>query len=60
MRKWEAKRNTNNTGVDGKTYFKTLSTEKQTSQDDIGSGKSSFESANNAGKARSQILQLDV
>ena len=47
VRKWECKSSTDKTWMYAKTYFETLSTEKQTFQGDTGAGESGCESVNN-------------
>ena len=42
-----------------KTTLRTFFTEKQNFQDDMGAGKSGFESADNVGESRSQQLPFD-
>ena len=59
VRKWGCKHGTNKTWPNGKAYFETLFTEKQTFQDDIGAAKRRFKGANNVGEAMSQRLPFD-
>ena len=51
--KWECKDDADNMWALAKTYFENLFTENQTFQDNMGAGKSGFESANNVEESRS-------
>ena len=59
IRKWECKSSTNKTWELAKKYFENLFTEKLTFQDDMGAGKSGFESTNNVGELCIYVLPFD-
>ena len=59
IRKWKCKSDDNRTWALAKKYFENLFTEKQTFQDDMDTGKSGFESANNVGESWSHRLPFD-
>ena len=59
IRKWEYKDDAEKTWEEAKSYYENLFAEKQTFQDDMGMGKSGFESATNLGESRSQWLPSD-